>query len=575
MWLRLTYAPRARLCVGFQGNSTSIAIFYACHTRGPPWLTVLVRGCPGSWWVEQWRESPEHLIIEVGLIFVVLWVLFVKRSYDPRKRGFGDRAPRDELSPAEVDKMVEEWTPEPLAYPLAEGEQDPIEDQIVITSVDGPQLAIEGHDGPVLNLASYDFLGLGGEPEIKEVSADTLDEYGCGTCGPRGFYGTSKKHTDLEEAIARFMNVDEAICYSDTVACVASAIAAFAKRGDVLVVDDGCNHTVQTGAFLSRAQVIYFTHNNVEDLESALQRVTKTDHRTGHNKTQRRFIITEGLYRNYGDLCPLPDVIALRDKYKFRLICDETLSFGALGATGRGISEHYGLRPTDIDVLVASLATSLGSVGGFCAGTTEVVDHQRLSGAGYCYSASAPPFLCAAAQWALEAMESDPDRLETLAKLTKRAVRTLSDAPGMQVESEVDSPVIHMRFDDAAEADDDEQHERLRAIEQQCLDGGVLVRHSRYLESNPHAPPPSLRVMISAGLTQDEIDVAMETIVAAIASVTSAGKGARRRSGSGAGGAGGKRAATTPARTPRDGAKKSAARRSARRRTPTAAGSYY
>mmetsp|Transcript_107750 Transcript_107750/g.261618 ORF Transcript_107750/g.261618 Transcript_107750/m.261618 type:complete len:572 (-) Transcript_107750:37-1752(-) len=481
-----------------------------------------------EWWLEQWRDTPEHLIIEVSLIFVTLWVLFVKRSYDPQKRGFGDRAPKDELSPAEVDQMVEDWTPEPLAEPLEEGEEDPVDDQIVISAVDGPQLAVEGHDGPVLNLASFDFLGLGGEPEIKEVSADTLEAYGCGTCGPRGFYGTSKKHTDLEEALARFMKVDEAICYSDTVACVASAIAAFAKRGDVLVVDDGCNHTVQTGAFLSRAKVVPFLHNDMDDLERALREVTKNDRSTGAWKTQRRFIITEGLYRNYGDLCPLPDVIALRDKYRFRLICDETLSFGVLGPSGRGITEHFGLRPSDIEVLVASLATTLGSVGGFCAGTTEVVDHQRLSGAGYCYSASAPPFLCAAAQWALEHMEAEPDRLETLARHTQHAVRVLGRAPGMMVESELESPVVHMRFTDAAEADDAEQVQRLREIEAAALDGGVLVRHSRYVAANKLAPPPSLRVMISAALTQEELDVALDVVVDAIRSVTAGGAAPRR-----------------------------------------------
>src|SRR5689334_14457026 len=103
------------------------------------------------------------------------------------------------------------------------------------------------------------------------------------------------------------------------------------------------------------------------------------------------FVVSSHLYQ----------VMRLAAQYKWRVILDDRLAFGVLGSSGRGTAEHYGIAPTDIHVSVGSLSTTLGAVGGFCIGSREVVDHQRLSGAGYCFSASAPPFLCAAATSAL------------------------------------------------------------------------------------------------------------------------------------------------------------------------------
>lgn len=99
-------------------------------------------------------------------------------------------------------------------------------------------------------------------------------------------------------------------------------------------------------------------------------------------------------------------MLALKDKYRYRLLVDETYSFGVLGARGRGACEHFGLRPQeDVDIVVASMSSALGTVGGFCAASHVIVDHQRLSGAGYCFSASLPPFLASAGIAVLDKLE--------------------------------------------------------------------------------------------------------------------------------------------------------------------------
>lgn len=187
---------------------------------------------------------------------------------------------------------------------------------------------------------------------MKKTTEDALNKYGVGSCGPRGFYGTIDAHVKLEEAIAKFFNANEAIIYSDASSSISSAIPAFSNRSDLLVVDEGVNDNVLTGVRLSRAKVVYFKHNDMSDLEAQLRKIHAEDKKLGRQpNSQRRFIVAEGavllfvfvalmqckgLYRNFGDLLDLSRVYELKMKYKWRLIVDESYSFGTIGANGKG-----------------------------------------------------------------------------------------------------------------------------------------------------------------------------------------------------------------------------------------------
>ena len=139
-----------------------------------------------------------------------------------------------------------------------------------------------------------------------------------------------------------------------------------------------------------------------------------TDREKPAAKRPRRFLLVEGLYHNGGGLANLPELLRLRDAYGCYLIVDETLSIGAVGASGRGVAEHFGYPPSTIDIIIGSMEHSLGSVGGFCAGPNWVVSHQRLSGSGYCFSASLPAFATCAAIAALDTIDREPQRLSAL-----------------------------------------------------------------------------------------------------------------------------------------------------------------
>lgn len=126
-------------------------------------------------------------------------------------------------------------------------------------------------------MASFNFLGLLNNEEIKESALTALRKYGVGSCGPPGFYGTLDVHIELEKSIADFLNVDSSIIYSQGFSCISSAIPAFAKRGDYVVVDDACGLAIKKGVEISRSNAFYFKHNDMKDLENNLIKICKDE----------------------------------------------------------------------------------------------------------------------------------------------------------------------------------------------------------------------------------------------------------------------------------------------------------
>lgn len=232
---------------------------------------------------------------------------------------------------------------------------------------------------------------------MKQAALDALDRYGCGSCGPRGFYGTVDVHLQFEEIFAQYMDSDDAILYSDGASTITSTIAAFCKRGDIVVVDECCYEPIMTGILLSRANVKLFKHNDIKDLESILQQIYESDIQLNRSSNvQRRFLIVEGLYKNTGQICPLNEIVKLKHQYHYRLMIDESYSFGTLGKHGKGCMELYNVKPMyDVEIVMLSIENSLGTIGGITVGKDDIIDHQRLSGSGYCFSASSPPFTAA------------------------------------------------------------------------------------------------------------------------------------------------------------------------------------
>ena len=167
----------------------------------------------------------------------------------------------------------------------------------------------------------------------------------------------------------------------------------------------------------------------MQDLERVLEKVVIEQ---AKKPLTRRFIITEGLFENVGDMIDLPKIvrrlyihglpsmliwpwqIELGHQYKFRIILDETWSFGVLGRTGRGITEHQNVDAAEVDMIVGSLAGPLCAGGGFCAGSDAIVEHQRISASAYTFSAALPAMLATTASEILSMLQTNPDMLTTV-----------------------------------------------------------------------------------------------------------------------------------------------------------------
>lgn len=185
----------------------------------------------------------------------------------------------------------------------------------------------------------------------------------------------------------------------------------------------------------------------MNDLERILKEQAAKDRRS-KLRLNRRFIVVEGISHNLGDIAPLDEIKELKNKYKYRLLVDESLSFGVLGQSGRGAAEHFDLKPSDVEIAAASMGNALGSIGGFCAGDRDIVDHQRLSGLGYCFSASLPPYLATSAICALQQMQQQPlvSQVQQNAQFMRKLLKQIPQLKVHGLPRDNVAPVIHVQL---------------------------------------------------------------------------------------------------------------------------------
>ncbi|XP_036286078.1 serine palmitoyltransferase 1 isoform X3 [Pipistrellus kuhlii] len=415
--------------------------------------------------VQALYEAPAyHLILEGILILWIIRLLFSK-TYKLQERS--------DLTVKEKEELIEEWQPEPLVPPISK--DHPALNYNIVSGPPSHSIVVNGKE--CINFASFNFLGLLGNPRVKAAALASLKKYGVGTCGPRGFYGTFDVHLDLEDRLAKFMKTEEAIIYSYGFATIASAIPAYSKRGDIVFVDRAACFAIQKGLQASRSNIKLFEHNDMADLERLLKEQEIEDQKNPRKaRVTRRFIVVEGLYMNTGTICPLPELI------------------------------------DDIDLISANMENALASIGGFCCGRSFVIDHQRLSGQGYCFSASLPPLLAAAAIEALNIMEENPGIFAVLKEKCKRIHKALQGISGLRVVGEALSPAFHLQLE-ASTGSREQDAKLLQEIVRQCMDRSIALTQARYLEREEKClPPPSIRVVVTVEQTEEELEKAASTI---------------------------------------------------------------
>ncbi|XP_041726242.1 serine palmitoyltransferase 3-like [Coregonus clupeaformis] len=247
----------------------------------------------------------------------------------------------------------------------------------------------------VINMGSYNYLGFAENNAdfLKTVAART-QQYGLGVCSTRQEMGNLAIHEELERLVAAFLGVESSMALGMGFATNSMNIPALVGKG-CLILSDELNHTsLILGARLSGATIRVFKHNNMQSLERLLREAVCTGQPRTHRPWKKIMIMVEGIYSMEGSVVRLPDIVALKKKYKAYLYLDEAHSIGAVGPTGRGVTELFGLDPSDIDVMMGTFTKSFGAAGGFIAGKKELVDYLRSYSHSAVYSsAMSPPIM--------------------------------------------------------------------------------------------------------------------------------------------------------------------------------------
>lgn len=370
-----------------------------------------------------------------------------------------------------------------------------------------------------LDLTTYDYHSFSTHNAVVDTARKTVSAYGVGSCGPRGFYGTIKPHLDVEKDLYTFLGTEDAVIYSFSYATVSTVISCFASRSDYIVVDREVCSPVEEGCALSRAKVLTYNHNDMEDLERAMKEVAAVDN---PKKPKRRLLVTEGVFLNTGVICNLPKIKELAEKYKFRILLEDSYGFGAIGKTGRGTPEYYGMPTTAVDVYVGSMSAAMGAVGGFCAGYGAVVDVQRLGVTAYVFSASLPPYITAGVSTVLDIMSKDTSYVTNLQKKSALFRKSLREAmPKMKLVTICGSdasPIVVVRVDPAyrqKHGDDAIEDKLQRVVNAAEVEKIAITRHI-FAKDERGYNEPSLRVVVKSQASDADLKAAAATIAHAI-----------------------------------------------------------
>ena len=269
----------------------------------------------------------------------------------------------------------------------------------------GPQSArvtVNGRE--LVNFGSNDYLGLAADPRVGAAAADAIGQEGWGSGASPLVLGHTWWHERLEERLATFEGTEAALVFPSGFAANTGAIAALVGPGDAVYTDRKNHASLLDGCRLSRADVRVYAHGDWRELERLLAKSAR--HR-------RRLIVTDGLFSMDGDLAPLAELADLAGRYGAMLLVDEAHATGVFGPKGRGVAEHLGVEAR-IAVRVGTLSKALGCVGGFVAGSRDLIEWLVNRSRPYVFSTASPAANAAAAVAALDVIEQEPQRRQGL-----------------------------------------------------------------------------------------------------------------------------------------------------------------
>ncbi|MCK5268046.1 MAG: aminotransferase class I/II-fold pyridoxal phosphate-dependent enzyme [Spirochaetes bacterium] len=354
---------------------------------------------------------------------------------------------------------------------------------------------LDGKVRKVINLTSYNYLGLSSHPEVIEAAIEGLKKYGLGASGAPLLSGTFDLHVKFAKMLADFKKKEDCLLYSSGLGGNLGALQGILRKGDLLVMDEKCHKSLVDGGTLSGAKMQFFEHNNIEHFASILEKF----------KGKRTLVAIEGVYSMDGDLAKLPEIVEVCDQYdNIEIYIDEAHSTLMFGENGRGVAEHFGLE-NKIGITFGTLSKSFGGVGGFICSNEKIIRYLKGYSSPYNFSCASSPVIIAGLIKALEVATRDSslrDKMWENTRYFKKNLESLNlDLGG--TESQVIPIIIgssgELLFEMAGEA-------QKRGLFLQPVDFPAVPAHSR-----------RFRISVSSQLTKEEIDEACNIIEDVIA----------------------------------------------------------
>jgi glycine C-acetyltransferase len=354
--------------------------------------------------------------------------------------------------------------------------------------LDGPQLAKGRIDGrEVVNLASNNYLGLTTHPRLTERALAATRELGVGSGSVRTIAGTLELHEELERRLAVFKRTEAAVVFQSGFTANAGTVSAILTKDDAVVSDELNHASIIDGCRLSRATIRVFPHRDVEAARRVLRELPAS---------QRKLLITDGVFSMDGDLGPLPALCEVAEEFGAIMMVDDAHASGVFGKNGRGTVDHFGMHGR-VDVQVGTLSKAIGTLGGYVAGPRHLIDFLRQRARPFWFSTSHPPAVAAASIAALDVLLEEPqliDRLWDNTRFFKAGLKQLGFDTGIS-----ESPITPVIVGETAMAS---------KMSARLFEEGVFALGIGF----PVVPrgKARLRTIVTAAHTKDDLQVALE-----------------------------------------------------------------
>ncbi|CAD2070819.1 2-amino-3-ketobutyrate CoA ligase [Phocicoccus schoeneichii] len=251
----------------------------------------------------------------------------------------------------------------------------------VVEGENGPVISIDGQE--LINLSSNNYLGLATDEDLKQAAKEAVDSHGVGAGAVRTINGTLDLHKELEDTLAEFKGTEAVIAFTSGFNANQGAIPAIMKKGDAILSDELNHASIIDGCRLSGAKIIRVNHSDMDDLRKKAKEATESGE---YNKVM---FITDGVFSMDGDVALLPEIVEIAKEFDLITYVDDAHGSGVMGK-GAGTVKHFGLEK-EVDMQMGTLSKAIGVVGGYVAGSQELIDYLKVAGRPFLFSTALTP----------------------------------------------------------------------------------------------------------------------------------------------------------------------------------------